>query len=317
MSWTKDDILPSRDASGAPLALRGCDLDFLADAVRARGGAFAEAADAAGGPLSAARLYELLLAVGRLHKYADSDGSMILSARGWVDGDYEPVRADGTAISPAPPFVSDWAVQDEVSIPFALSADALRRAFYDVRRMRTSVWLDPVCDFSGLVVERDGDDASGTPTPSGVLYDYLAKPSASGVRSTRDRVTGGALSVMLGRVRDGAVKVCLRVSSSGFPTLQSEERFVAVLDGMASGGVVTVPGASLRALADDVVALRGFSEGFVPDGYMLSSFVVSLGATDDEGEALAPCAAVVQRVGSDTDISGISWGWRPGAEEAT
>lgn len=317
MSWTKGDILPSRDASGAPLALRGCDLDFLADAVRARGGALAEAADAAGGPLSAARLYEILLAVGLLHKYAYTDGDILLRARRWVDGDYEPVRADGTAISPAPSFVSDWAVQDEVSIPFALSADALRRAFYDVRRMRTSVWPDPPCDFSGLVVERDGDDASGTPTPSGVLYSYVATARASGATYSRDRVTGGSLSVALGRVPDGAVKVCLRVSSSGYPTLQSEERFVAVLDGTASGGVVTVPGASLRALADDVVALRGFAEGFVPDGYAVSSFAVSLGATGDAGDELAQCAAVVQRVGSDTDISGISWGWRPGAEEAT
>ena len=314
MSWTKDDILPARDASGAPLALRGCDLDFLSDAVRARGGTVPAAADAAGGPLSAARLPELLLAVRSLHE-DDVDVDGILRAPGWVDGDYEPVRADGTAISPAPSFVTEWACSAS-GVPSALSADALRRAFYDVRRMRTAVWLDPSCDSSGLVVERDGADASGTPTTEW-LYRYVATQRTSGVTFERDRVTGGALAVKRTRVRDGAVKVCMRVSSSGWPTCQSEERFVAVLDGTASGGVVTVPGAALRALADDVVALRGFGEGYVPEGYAFSMFSVSLGAADDEANDLAPCAAVVQRVGSDTDISGIEWGWRPGAEEAT
>lgn len=317
MSWTKEDILPARDASGAPLALRGCDLDFLADAVRARGGTVAAAADAAGGPLSAARLDALLRAVRLLHETRSAADGSTVGAPEWVDGDYAPARADGTALSPAPAFVADWAVPLFGALPSALSADALRRAFYDIRRMRTAVFRSPSCDFSGLAVERAGAAATGTPTPGASLYSYVATPRASGVTFSRDRVTGGALAVSCAGVRNGAAKVCLRVSSSGWPTCQAVERFVAVLDGTASGGVVTVPGASLRALADAEVARRGFAEGAVPDGYALSSFAVSLGAKDEEGDDLAPCAAAVASTGAETDISDIAWGWRPEAEEAT
>ena len=183
MSWTKEDILPARDASGAPLALRGCDLDFLADAVRARGGTVAAAADAAGGPLSAARLDALLNAVYLLHETRSAVGGSTVCAPEWVDGDYAPVRADGTALSPAPSFVADWAVPHFGFLPFALSADALRRAFYDIRRMRTAVCLSPACDFSGLAVERAGADATGTPTPGASLYSYVAAARFAAIHS--------------------------------------------------------------------------------------------------------------------------------------
>lgn len=304
MSWTKEDILPARDASGAPLALRGCDLDFLADAVRARGGEVSAAADAAGGPLSAARLQELLLAVSDLQWTAPASGGDYEPARGWVDGDYEPVRADGTALSPAPSFVTDWACSAYGTL-HALSADVLRRAFYDVRRMRTAVYLCMGSDESGLVFTPEEQTVG-----QGELYYHLSiNETGGGITSKTRRVTGGALKVICAGVRDGAVTVCLRITSYGSSHDLADS--IVPVDGTASGGVVTVPGASLRALADAEVARRGFVEGVIHGDDSSSFFSVLIRS------GYYPNATVVAPTGAETDISGIEWGWRPGAEEAT